>query len=53
MTAVPRLLSLFIFLISSMMGWYHYFAGNPFIVFIIICLITLIQIKLCYGDDYE
>tara|TARA_Y100000310_G_scaffold325345_1_gene388673 strand:- start:1525 stop:1686 length:162 start_codon:yes stop_codon:yes gene_type:complete len=51
--AVPRLLSLLIFLISSMMAFYHYFAGNHYIGFVVICMLALFQIKINYGDDYE
>ena len=53
MNAVPRFISLIIFLISSMMAFYHYFAGNHFIGFIAISVLAVIQVQLCYGGDYE
>jgi len=53
MNAIPRLLSLMIFLISSMMAFYHFFEGNHYYGFIAIAVLAVIQTKLCYGDDYE
>ena len=52
MNAVPRFLSLFIFLISSMMSFYHYFAGNHYLGFIVIAVLAAIQVQICYGDNY-
>tara|TARA_Y100000034_G_C6620735_1_gene270616 strand:- start:327 stop:491 length:165 start_codon:yes stop_codon:yes gene_type:complete len=52
MNAVPRLLSLIIFLISSMMAFYHYFAGNHYLGFVVIAIMAVIQAQLCYGDEY-
>ena len=53
MNAVPRFLSLFIFLISSMMSFHDFLEGNHYYGFVVIAILALIQSKLCYGEDYE